>query len=237
MNSNNSSKRIIHSKDIEYSYHQGNDKTDIFKNVSFTISHGEFVAVVGPSGSGKTTLLTIIGGLKSMQGGQLEVLGKDLSRANLEELNSLRSSISFIFQAPHLMEFLTATQNVQMSIEREGKGTFSSRERICKNLINEVGLEGKGKNYPSMLSRGQKQRVSLARALARSPKLILADEPTASLDRNTASEMIQLIKNLANQRDLTVLMTTHDPFIMDMADRVLSINFDGITELPNNSFR
>ena len=230
-------KCIINATDIMYSYYQGGDTIKIFKNVSFSVLHGEFVAVVGPSGSGKTTLLTIIGGLKSMQGGALDVLDYDLSRIDSQDLYLLRSSISFIFQAPHLMEFLTATQNVQMSIEREGKGTFGSRERICKNLINEVGLEGKGSNYPSMLSGGQKQRVSLARALARSPQLILADEPTASLDRVTATEMIQLIKNLAIQRGLTVLITTHDPFIMDMADRVLSITYEGISELPNNSFR
>lgn len=214
----------IQAVNIGYTYSYGKESTTVLRDVCFSVHEGEFLALAGPSGSGKTTLLTLMGGLKSMQTGKLTVLGHDLAGLDAKSLVQLRSAIGFIFQAPHLMEFLTATQNVQISLDRAAQEPFRDRQRRCRQLLADVGLEGKEAHYPSMLSGGQKQRVALARALAFGPRLLLADEPTASLDRSTANEMIKIIKRQALKRGLTVVLATHDQLVMDMADRVIKLH-------------
>lgn len=225
MNHHEAMKRhdCIISTNLGYRYTLGANTTTILDGVSFTIKTGEFVALAGPSGSGKTTLLTLLGGLKSLQSGGLSVLGQDLTRPDLSTLMQVRSSIGFIFQSPHLMEFLTAAQNVQITVDHEKNTTLRDRQHRCRQLLAEVGLEGKESFYPSMLSGGQKQRVAFARALAIRPRLLLADEPTASLDRATAHAMIRIMRDLALKRRLTVLLATHDHMVMDMADRLITI--------------
>ena len=209
---------------LNYSYQSGVCRTDILKDISLHVNPAEFVSLVGPSGCGKTTLMTLVGGLKSPQSGSLKVLGHELNGCTDRELRVVRSKIGIIFQAHHLMEFLTAAQNVQIAMEASPQISFRERVRRSRVLLQLVGLEGKESYFPSMLSGGQKQRVACARAMASEPLLILADEPTASLDRHTGQELILAMKEIAHKQGISMLMATHDSRVMDLADRIIQID-------------
>lgn len=179
--------------------------------------------LTGPSGSGKTTLLSLIGGLRSVQGGSLITLGKELNGASEEQLVRVRRHIGYIFQGHNLLPFMTARQNVQMSVELHEK--ISDREARTKSdaILKAVGLGDRANYYPQNLSGGQKQRVAIARALVSYPQLILADEPTAALDSKTGREVVDLMHNLAKEEGAAILMVTHDHRILDLADRILKM--------------
>jgi putative ABC transport system ATP-binding protein len=187
----------IIANDLSHVYQAGDLATSVLKNVCFSVAAGEFVSLVGPSGCGKTTLLTLIGGLKPTQSGSLRVLGRELRGCSNQELLRLRSEIGIVFQAHHLMPFLTALQNVQVAMEVTLRHTHKERSRRATELLADLGLESKIHSYPSMLSGGQKQRVAFARAMACEPKLILADEPTASLDRATGRDVVLTMQSRA----------------------------------------
>ncbi|QPN62074.1 ABC transporter ATP-binding protein [Synechococcus sp. CBW1004] len=214
----------IIANDLSHVYQAGDLATSVLKNVCFSVAAGEFVSLVGPSGCGKTTLLTLIGGLKPTQSGSLRVLGRELRGCSNQELLRLRSEIGIVFQAHHLMPFLTALQNVQVAMEVTLRHTHKERSRRATELLADLGLESKIHSYPSMLSGGQKQRVAFARAMACEPKLILADEPTASLDRATGRDVVLTMQSRAREHGIAVLMATHDPRVIDMADRVIKID-------------
>lgn len=211
-------------KGVTYAYQAAGWRTDILRDVEFQIKQGEFVSLVGPSGCGKTTLMTLVGGLKSLQAGSLKVLGHELHGCSERTLMTIRSKIGVIFQAHHLMEFLTASQNVQIAMEAHPNLPFRDRIRRSHELLSLVGLQGKENFFPSKLSGGQKQRVACARAIACEPQLILADEPTASLDRQTGQDLIMAMKKIAHDRNISMLMATHDSRVMDLADRLIHID-------------
>lgn len=215
---------------VSYYYRSGGLETAVLKNVNLTVAPGEFVSLVGPSGCGKTTLLTLIGGLKPMQEGSLQVLGTQLNGCSTKTILKLRSQIGIVFQSHHLMPFLTAAQNVQVAMEVRLDLSVRERRQRCTALLADLGLEQKRHSYPSMLSGGQKQRVAFARALACQPRLILADEPTASLDRNTGRDVVLMMQARARQDGIAILMATHDPRVMDMADRIVRIDDGQILE-------
>ncbi len=190
-------------------------------DINLEIDAGEIVIMTGPSGSGKTTLLTLIGGLRSVQSGSLCTLGKELFQASEAELVKLRGHIGYIFQAHNLLPFMTAQQNVQMSLELQQD--LSDRQIISKaqGMLAAVGLEERANYYPDNLSGGQKQRVAIARALANQPKLILADEPTAALDSKSGREVVNIMYRLVKENHSTILLVTHDARILDIADRII----------------
>ena len=214
----------IFAEGLNHYYGDGSDSIHVLKDISLEVKRGEFVALAGTSGCGKSTLLTLAGGLKSVQVGRLDILGHALQGCSLHTLNIVRNSLGMVFQSHHLMEFLTATQNIQVAMEAAVTHSYSMRKRISLELLDSVGLRGKENNYPSMLSGGQKQRVAFARALAGSPELILADEPTAALDVKTGRKVIETLRTIAKAKTITIFMATHDPKVMDMADRVIRID-------------
>jgi putative ABC transport system ATP-binding protein len=189
-------------------------------DVSLKIQPKEVVIMTGPSGAGKTTLLTLIGGLRSIQEGSLQFLGQELRNAKPEQLVQARRQIGYIFQAHNLLDFLTARQNVQMSLEIYGKSSDQDARSKAEAILQAVKLGDKANTYPKHLSGGQKQRVAIARALVGHPKLILADEPTASLDSKTGRDIIELMQKLAREQGSAILMVTHDNRILDIADRI-----------------
>ena len=193
----------------------------VLSDINLDIDAGEIVILTGPSGSGKTTLLTLIGGLRSVQSGSLCTLGKELFQADEAELVKLRGQIGYIFQAHNLLPFMTAQQNVQMSLELD-RG-LSGNQLVAKALamLAAVDLEEKANCYPDNLSGGQKQRVAIARALANQPKLILADEPTAALDSKSGREVVNIMYRLVKENHSTILLVTHDARILDIADRII----------------
>jgi putative ABC transport system ATP-binding protein len=179
--------------------------------------------LTGPSGSGKTTLLTLVGGLRAVQQGSCVVLGEQLQGASEQQRIALRRRIGFVFQEHNLLGFLTAAQNVAMSLEPDMATTERERRARSAVMLNAVGLGEFQHALPSHLSGGQRQRVAVARALVRDPDLLIADEPTASLDGRTGRELVDLLSRLARERNLAVLMVTHDPRIIDIADRILAL--------------
>jgi putative ABC transport system ATP-binding protein len=186
------------------------------------VAAGEIVIMTGPSGSGKTTLLSLLGALRTVQDGDVEVLGRPLTGLAADELVRVRRDIGFIFQAHNLFPSLTALQNVKMALELKESNTSSIRERAVE-VLTELGL-GERINYkPGRLSGGQKQRVAIARALANRPKLILADEPTAALDEKSGRDVVNLLKQLSQEEGCTSLIVTHDNRILDVADRIVSM--------------
>jgi putative ABC transport system ATP-binding protein len=219
---------IVH--DLSYRYRSAGLNLDVLNNVNLSINAGEFISLVGPSGCGKTTLLTLIGCIKSMQEGSLKIFGQELNGCSNKVLLDIRSKIGIIFQAHHLMEFLTASQNIQIAMESRISMSFKQRARRSAELLDMLGLGSKVNAYPSMLSGGQKQRVACARAIACDPLLLLADEPTASLDRATGQELILTLKQIAHERNIAMLMATHDPRVMDLADRLVHIDDGRIIE-------
>lgn len=208
---------------VTYAYGEGDLRRAVLRDVDLTVRQGEIVLLTGPSGSGKTTLLTLIGALRAMQQGSARVLGQELAGAAEPARVRLRRRIGFIFQNHNLLGFLTARQNVAMALEQDG--SLDERRRLDRAgaLLAAVGLTGHEDRLPAQLSGGQRQRVSVARALAADPGLVLADEPTAALDKASGHEVVKLLRDLAKSRGVPILLVTHDPRILDIADRVVAM--------------
>ncbi len=213
----------IEIEQVNYAYGEGNLRRQVLFDVSAIIRTGEIVILSGPSGSGKTTLLTLIGALRSGQKGSLRILGHELRDADEQTLTEVRREIGYVFQAHNLLEALTAAQNVELGLQLHDGWAADARKKRAEELLESVGLEGFAARHPSQMSGGQRQRVAVARALAGEPRILLADEPTASLDRHTGREIVSLIQRLARERGVTVVLVTHDSRILDIADRILSL--------------
>lgn len=212
---------VIDIQNLNHYFGQGKLKKQVLFQINLKIIAGEIVILTGPSGSGKTTLLSLIGGLRSVQEGSLQHFEKELRGASEEQLVQTRRQIGYIFQAHNLLPFLTARQNVQMSIElQENLGGRETEERAAL-ILEEVGLGHRIDYYPDSLSGGQKQRVAIARALAGNPPLVLADEPTAALDSKTGRDVVNLMQRLAKEQRRTIVLVTHDNRILDIADRIV----------------
>jgi putative ABC transport system ATP-binding protein len=194
---------------------------DVLRQVDLMIAPGEVVLLTGPSGCGKTTLLTLVGALRQMQQGSLQVLGEELNGADRRARQCLRRHIGMIFQGHNLLRCLTAEQNVQMGADLLNDLSYRGRRDRARQWLRAVGLGEHLAKLPHDLSGGQKQRVAIARALAAEPQLLLADEPTAALDSRTGREVVELLQGLAREQGCAVLMVTHDPRILDVADRLL----------------
>jgi len=220
---------VISIRNVNHYYGAGTLRRQILFDVSADIFPGEIVIINGPSGSGKTTLLTLAGALRSVEEGSLRILDSELSNASNQDLVRTRSNIGFIFQAHNLLDALTARQNVQMSLGIEsGLSAADARSRSEAALVS-VGLGKHLEARPAKLSGGQRQRVAIARALVRRPKIILADEPTAALDKKTGREVVELIQRLAKEQGCAILLVTHDNRILDVADRILTLEDGRIT--------
>lgn len=214
---------------VSFSYEKGELSKPVLRDVDLSVAPGEIVLLTGPSGSGKTTLLTLIGALRGMQAGSCCVLGQELMGAKERQMVSLRRRIGFIFQSHNLLGFLTARQNVAMSLELDPKSTEAGRLARASDLLDAVGLSARADALPAQMSGGQRQRVAIARALAGEPGLILADEPTAALDRQSGQEVVTLLRDLARSRGVPILLVTHDPRILDIADRIVAMEDGRIT--------
>jgi putative ABC transport system ATP-binding protein len=208
---------------LNHAYGTGELRKQILFDVTTEIASGEIVIVTGPSGGGKTTLLTLVGALRSAQDGSLQVLGQELRGARRRVLETVRKQIGFVFQAHNLIEALTALQNVDMALLMSG--TLGRREvrRRATAMLESVGLAPRMREHPSRLSGGQRQRVAIARALVTEPRIVLADEPTASLDKQSGREVIEIMQHLARARGATILLVTHDNRILDVADRIVHL--------------
>tara|TARA_B100001057_G_scaffold333156_1_gene333684 strand:+ start:252 stop:932 length:681 start_codon:yes stop_codon:yes gene_type:complete len=198
-------------------------RREVLQNISLEVMPGEVVLLTGPSGCGKTTLLTLIGALRTVQSGMVSVLGQRLDGAGRRRRQQVRRRIGMIFQGHNLLRCLTAEQNVQMGADLLPGLSYRARRDEARRWLRAVGLEDHLPKMPQDLSGGQKQRVAIARALAAHPRLLLADEPTAALDSRTGREVVELLQNLAREQSCAVLMVTHDPRILDVADRVLQM--------------
>lgn len=214
-------KKVVLVQYLNHYYGKGALSKQVLFNINLEINVGEIIILTGESGSGKTTLLSLIGGLRSVQEGSLKTLGHQLYRANEERMVEIRKQVGYIFQAHNLLEFMTARQNVQMSLELHDHITDEQAEAEAEAILKSVGLGHRINYYPHDLSGGQKQRVAIARALVSRPKLVLADEPTASLDSKTGREIVDLMQMLAKEKGCTILLVTHDHRILDIADRIL----------------
>ena len=206
-----------------HAFGQGEMRREVLQSISFSIQPGEVVLLTGPSGCGKTTLLTLIGALRTVQQGQVSVLGQALQGAGRRRRQQVRRRIGMIFQGHNLLRCLTAEQNVQMGADLLPDLSYRARRDEARQWLRAVGLEDHMGKVPQDLSGGQKQRVAIARALAANPRLLLADEPTAALDSRTGREVVELLRKLAREQSCAVLMVTHDPRIVDVADRLLKM--------------
>ncbi|MGB7440463.1 MAG: DevA family ABC transporter ATP-binding protein [Coleofasciculaceae cyanobacterium] len=212
---------IVSIKNLDLFMGPSSLRQQILFNINAEIKPREIVIMTGPSGSGKTTLLTLTGGLRSVQEGSLKFLGQELRGASQKKLVQVRRSIGYIFQAHNLLPFLTARQNVQMSLEFNKKVSHREAKARAEEMLAAVELGHKVNSFPENLSGGQKQRVAIARALVGHPKLILADEPTAALDSKTGRTVVDLMQKLAREQESAILIVTHDNRILDVADRII----------------
>ena len=208
---------------LSHWFGKGSMRRMVLDSISMEIDPGEVVLLTGPSGCGKTTLLTLIGALRKIEVGELSVFGYQLSGSKRSIRQKLRRKIGMIFQGHNLLRCLTAEQNVQMGSDLLEGLSYNERRDQARHWLRAVGLEDHLGKLPHDLSGGQKQRVAIARALAARPKLLLADEPTAALDSATGREIVDLLKKLALEQSCSVLMVTHDPRILDVADRLLKM--------------
>jgi len=208
---------------LSHFYGSGELRKQILFDVSTEIRAGEIVIVTGPSGSGKTTLLTLVGALRSAQEGSLRVLGQELRGARAAVLEGVRRRIGYVFQAHNLVEALTARQNVEMALRLHGGLRASELRERALRMLRAVGLGERADHHPSELSGGQRQRVAIARALVSEPRIVLADEPTASLDKQSGRDVVERIQSLAREQGVPVLLVTHDNRILDVADRIVHL--------------
>jgi putative ABC transport system ATP-binding protein len=208
---------------LSHYYGLGRLRKQVLFDLSLKVGQGEIVILTGPSGSGKTTLLSLCGGLRTVQEGELTILDYNISGASEKELYQVRRRMGFIFQAHNLHRSLSAVQNVAMGLEVQQPLPRQERERQALVMLEHIGMADHGHKYPEELSGGQKQRVAIARALVHQPKLVLADEPTAALDKHTGREVVDLMSTLAHEHGTTIILVTHDNRILDVADRILSM--------------
>ena len=220
----------VHVHDLCHAFGEGTLRRPVLRNLNLSVEPGEIVLLTGPSGSGKTTLLTLIGALRAIQDGGCAVLGQELNGATEAQRVQLRRRIGFIFQHHNLLGFLSAVQNVAMALELDTSLTDAVRREKAAAILEAVGLGEYLDARPSRLSGGQRQRVAVARALVHGPGLILADEPTAALDRQSGQEVVRLMRDLAKRDGMPILLVTHDPRILDIADRVIAMEDGRITD-------
>jgi putative ABC transport system ATP-binding protein len=213
---------LIVARGVNHFYGRGALRKQILHAIDLAVEPGEIVIMTGPSGSGKTTLLTLIGALRSAQEGSLRVLGHELRDAGEERLIAVRRQIGYIFQSHNLMRSLNAQENVELGLEIQPLSPAERQER-ARAALEAVGLGERRHHFPDEMSGGQKQRVAIARALAPRPRLILADEPTASLDKQSGRDVVDLMNDLARRQRCAVLLVTHDNRILDIADRIVHL--------------
>ena len=223
---------VISTHHLDHYFGHGELRKQVLFDVNLEIRAGEIIIMTGPSGSGKTTLLTLIGGLRSAQSGSLQVLGQELCGASPKQLTQARRHHGYIFQAHNLHSSLTALQNVRMGLELHQEIRTEDMQQRSTQVLEMVGLGNRLDYYPEDLSGGQKQRVAIARALVSQPKIVLADEPTAALDKKSGRDVVEIMQKLAKEQGCTILLVTHDNRILDIADRIVYME-DG--RLANNS--
>lgn len=221
--------KYIELVDVKKCYRMGEVEIKALDGISFGIDKGEFVVVVGPSGAGKSTVLNILGGMDTPSSGQIMVDGNDISKYNKRQLTDYRRyDIGFVFQFYNLVQNLTAVENVELAIQ------------ICREpldpvkILKEVGLEERMDNFPAQLSGGEQQRVSIARALAKNPKLLLCDEPTGALDYNTGKSILKLLYDTCRSMGMTIIVVTHNSAIAPMADRIIKIKNGKVDSMSIN---
>jgi putative ABC transport system ATP-binding protein len=208
---------------LNHFFGTGDARKQALFDINLTFRSGDLTVLMGPSGSGKTTLLTLIGCLRNVQEGRVEVLGQEVHAADEALLVSLRRRLGFIFQGHNLHESLTATQNVLMGLQVHGRGDAAKSRAATRHILDLLGLSERRDYLPEKLSGGQKQRVAVARALVSNPEIVLADEPTAALDRASGHQVVDILKTLGRVRGTTTVMVTHDPRILEMADRIITL--------------
>lgn len=212
---------VVKIRNLNHYFGHGDLAKQVLYDINLDLPKGQIVIMTGPSGSGKTTLLSLIGGLRTAQTGSLRVLGRELVGLNKSQLVEIRRNIGFIFQMHNLFESLTASQNVEMAVELFNHWRDKRQQAVA--VLTQVGLADRVDYKPKHLSGGQKQRVAIARALVNQPALILADEPTAALDKKSGRDVVMLMQRLAKEEGRTILMVTHDNRILDVADRIINL--------------
>ncbi len=220
---------FVEFQNVAKTYHMGEVEIHALHGASFEVEKGELVVIVGPSGAGKTTLLNILGGMDLLSSGKVMLDGKEISALTQKQLTEYRRhDVGFVFQFYNLIGNLTALENVELA------------NQICKNpldaqqILKEVGLEDRMKNFPSQLSGGEQQRVAIARALAKNPKLLLCDEPTGALDYQTGKAILQLLQDTGRKTGMTVIIITHNGALTSMADRVIRVKNGTVASVTLN---
>jgi putative ABC transport system ATP-binding protein len=220
---------------LHHTYGTGHARRHVLRSLDLTVARGEVVVLSGASGAGKTTLLTLCGALRSVQDGQLRVMGRDLRGLGVAQQREVRSAIGFIFQSHNLIDALTAGQNVVMSLL--GRVATCEAARLAESALASLGLASHIDALPEALSGGEKQRVAVARALVRNPALILADEPTASLDDASAGVVMDAVRAAADRWAAAVLLVTHDARVFEIADRRVHLADGVLIERPPHASR
>ena len=220
---------FVEFQDVSKIYRMGEVEIQALHDVSFEVEKGELVVIVGPSGAGKTTLLNILGGMDTLSSGRVVLDGREISGLNRRKLTEYRRyDVGFVFQFYNLIGNLTALENVELANQ-------ICREPLDAELVlREVGLEDRMKNFPAQLSGGEQQRVSIARALAKNPKLLLCDEPTGALDYQTGKSILKLLQDTGRKNGMTVIIITHNSALTDMADRVIRVKNGTIASVTLN---
>jgi putative ABC transport system ATP-binding protein len=226
---------ILEAVGLNHWFGTGEVRKQALFDVSLTLKRGSFTALMGPSGSGKTTVLTLVGCLRVVQDGSVRLLDEELRGASSAQLVALRRRLGFIFQAHNLHESLTATQNVIMGLQVHRGVSEAVAQTAATHVLGLLGLSDRLDYLPANLSGGQKQRVAVARALVGNPALVLADEPTAALDKDSAAEVVDLLKRMGAARGTTTLLVTHDGRILDRADRILTLEDGRIVAVEDRS--
>lgn len=220
---------FVELKEVQKIYHMGEVDIRAVDGIDFTIEKGEFAVIVGPSGAGKTTVLNILGGMDSITSGEVLVDGQDVGKYNERRLTKYRrEDIGFVFQFYNLVQNLTALENVELALQ------VSSQPLDATTVLEEVGLKDRMNNFPAQLSGGEQQRVSIARALAKNPKLLLCDEPTGALDYQTGKSILKLLQDTCREKGMTVIVITHNTAITPMADRIIEVKNGKVSRIRIN---
>ena len=218
---------------LDHAFIDAGQRKPVLHDICLSVFPGEIVILTGPSGSGKTTLLTMLGGLRAAQSGSLRILGAELLQAQKATWTQLRRQVGFIFQAHNLLPYLTALANVRLGLEVQTAWLDRGQpamDACAQALLAQMGLAERSGAYPANLSGGQKQRVAIARALVASPRLLLADEPTAALDKESGRDVVDLFRRLADDTQAGIVMVTHDNKILDSADRIVHLDDGRLVE-------